>query len=45
MIEDKNDICVINETWFNEGEDSKRKLAEVKTILKEAAYIILNIQT
>ena len=43
MIQDKIDICVINETWFNEGEDSKRKLAEVKAILKEAGYIILNI--
>ena len=43
MIEVKIDICVINETWFNEGEDSKRKLAEVKAILKEAGYIILNI--
>ena len=43
MIEDKINICVINETWFNEGEDNKRKLAEVKAILKEAGYIILNI--
>ena len=43
MIEDKIDICVINETWFNEGEESKRKVAEVKAILKEAGYIILNI--
>ena len=43
MLEDKIDICVINETWFNEGEDSKRKLEEVKAILKEAGYIILNI--
>ena len=43
FIEDKVDICVINETWFNEGEDSKRKLGEVKAILKEAGYIILNI--
>ena len=26
MIEDKIDICVINETWFNDSEASKRKL-------------------
>ena len=43
MIEDKTDICVINKTWFNEGEYSKRKHAEVKAILKEAGYIKLNI--
>ena len=43
MIEDKIDICTINETWFNESEESKRKLAEVKVILKQAEYIILNI--
>ena len=43
LIEDKIDICVINEMWFNEGEDSKRKLAEVMNILKEAGHIILNI--
>ena len=43
MIEDKIDICVINETWFNESEESKRKLAEVKAILKQAGYIILSI--
>ena len=43
MIEEKIDICVINERWLNEGEDSKRKLAEVNAILKEAGYIILNI--
>ena len=24
LIEDKVDICVINETWFNEGEENKR---------------------
>ena len=34
LIEDEVDICVVNETWFNEGEDSKRKLAEVKAIFK-----------
>ena len=39
----KLDICVINETWFNESEASKRKLVEVKAILKQAGYIILNI--
>ena len=43
MIQDKIDICVINETWFNESEESKRKLAEVKAILKQAGNIILNI--
>ena len=43
MIEDKIDICVINETWFNESEASKRKLVEVKATLKQAEYIILNI--
>ena len=43
MIEDKIDICVINETWFNESEASKRKLVEVKAILKQAGYIIQNI--
>ena len=43
MREDKIDICVINETWFNESEASKRKLVEVKVILKQAGYIILNI--
>ena len=43
MIEDKIDICAINETWFNESEASKRKLAEVKAILKQEGYIILNI--
>ena len=43
MIEDKIDICVINETWFNESEASKRKLVEVRAILKHAGYIILNI--
>ena len=43
MIEDKIDICVIHKTWLNEEEDSKRKLAEVKAILKEAGYNILNI--
>ena len=43
MIEDKIDICAINETWFNESEASKRKLVEVKDILKQAEYIILNI--
>ena len=43
MIEDKIDICVINETWINESEESKMKLAEVKAILKQAGYIILNI--
>ena len=43
MREDKINICAINETWFNESEESKRKLAEVKTILKQAGYIILNI--
>ena len=43
MIENKIYICVIKETWFNEGEDRKRKLAEVQAILKEAGYIILNI--
>ena len=43
MTEDKIDICVINETWFNESEASKRKLIEVKAILKQAGYIILNI--
>ena len=41
MIEEKIDISAINETWFNESEDSKRKLAEVKAILKQAGYIIL----
>ena len=40
MIEDKIDICVINETWFNESEASKRKLVEVKVILKHAGYIL-----
>ena len=43
MIEDKIDICVITETWFNDSEASKRKLEEVKAILKQAEYIILNI--
>ena len=43
MIRDKIDICAINETWFNEGEDSKRKLTEVKDILKKAGFIIPNI--
>ena len=43
MIEDKIDICVINETWFNDNEGSKRKLEEVKAILKQAEYMILNI--
>ena len=43
MIEDKINICDINETWFNESEASKRKLVEVKAILKQAGYIILNI--
>ena len=42
MIEDKIDICAINKTWFNESEDSKRKLVEVKAILKQAGYILLN---
>ena len=36
-------MCVINETWFNESEASKRKLVDVKVILKQAGYIILNI--
>ena len=26
MIEDKIDVCAVNETWFNESEDSTRKL-------------------
>ena len=43
MIEDKIDICVIIKTWFNDSEASKRKLEEVKVILKQAEYIILNI--
>ena len=43
MIEDKIAIHVINETWFNESEERKRKLAEVKAILKQEGYIILNI--
>ena len=43
MIEDKIDICVINETWFNDNEGSKRKLEEVKAILKQAEYMKLNI--
>ena len=43
MIEDKIDICVINETWLNEGGANKRKLVEVKAILKQAGYIILNV--
>ena len=43
MIEDKIDICIITETWFNDSEASKRKLEEVKAILKQAEYIILNI--
>ena len=43
MIEDKIDICVITKTWFNDSEASKRKLEEVKVILKQAEYIILNI--
>ena len=43
MIENKIDICVINETWFNDSEASKRKLEEVKAILKWTGYIILNI--
>ena len=43
MIEDNIDICVINETWFNDNEASKRKLEEVKAILKQAEYMILNI--
>ena len=43
IIEDKIDICVIKETWFNEKEESKRKLAEVKASLRQAGYIILNI--
>ena len=43
MIEDKIDFCAINKTWFNESEESKKKLVEVKTILKQAGYIILNI--
>ena len=43
MIEDNIDICVINETWFNDKEGSKRKLEEVKAILKQAEYMILNI--
>ena len=42
-MDDKVNICVINETWFNEEEDSKKKLEKVKAILKEAGYIILNI--
>ena len=42
-MEGKIDICAINETWFNESEESKRKLAEVKAILRQAGYIILNI--
>ena len=42
LVEDRIDICAINETWFNESEDSKRRLAEVKAILKKAGYIILN---
>ena len=42
MTEDKIDICAINETWFNESEDSKSKLAEIKAILKQTGYIILN---
>ena len=43
MIEDNIDICVINETWFNDNEASKRKLEEVQAILKQAEYMILNI--
>ena len=43
MIEDKIDISVINETYFNESEASKRKLVEVKAILRQAGYIILNL--
>ena len=43
MNEDNIDICVINETWFNDNEASKRKLEEVKAILKQAEYMILNI--
>ena len=43
MIEDKIDICVINKTWFNDSEVTKRKLEEVKAILKQAGYIIINI--
>ena len=43
MIEDKIDICVITETWFNDSEESKRKMVEVKAILKQTGYIILNI--
>ena len=43
MIEDNIDICVINETWFNDNDASKRKLEEVKAILKQAEYMILNI--
>ena len=43
MIEDNIDICVINETWFNDNEASKRKLEEVKAILKQAEYMMLNI--
>ena len=44
MIEDNIDICAINKTWFNESEDSNRKLAEVKAILKQPGYNILNIE-
>ena len=43
LIEDKIDICVIKETWFNESEASKSKLAEVEAILKQTGDIILNI--
>ena len=43
MIEDNNDICGIMETWFNDNEASKRKLEEVKAILKQAEYMILYI--
>ena len=42
MIEDKIDTCAINETWFNESEESKRKLVEEKAILKQGGYITLN---
>ena len=43
MIEDKIDICAINETCFNESEESKMKQVEVKTILRQAGYIILSL--
>ena len=43
MIEDNIDICVINETWLMTMKQGKKKLEEVKAILKQAEYIILNI--